>query len=57
MSLSGSGQSQFIYSPTLQIYGNSPDKKDIENVLETEQEKFTVMIERWMKDNSRISFS
>lgn len=53
---SGFGQSQFVFSPTLQFYGDSPSKEDIEDVLETEQEKFARMFEQYMKDNIRLSF-
>lgn len=54
---SGFSQSQFVFSPTLKFYGNSPSKEDIEDVLETEQEKFARMFEQYMKDNNRISFA
>lgn len=53
---SGFGQSQFVFSPTLQFYGDSPSKEDIEDVLETEQEKFARMFEQYMKDNKRLCF-
>ncbi len=54
---SGFGQSQFVFSPTLQFYGDSPSKEDIEDVLETEQEKFARMFEQYLKDNNRLSFA
>ncbi len=54
---SGSGQSQFVFSPTLQFYGNAPSRDEIEDALETEQEKFAMMMEQWIKDNNRISFA
>ena len=54
---SGSGQSQFVFSPTLQFYGNAPSRDEIEDALETEQEKFAMMMEQWIKNNNRISFA
>lgn len=53
---SGFGQNQFVFSPTLQFYGSSPSKEDIEDVMETEQEKFARMFEQFVKDNNRLSF-
>lgn len=55
---SGSGQGmQILYNPTIQIYGDSLSREDIEEALETEQEKFARMFEQYMKDNNRISFA
>lgn len=53
---SGFGQNQFVFSPTLQFYGSSPSKEDIEDVLEEKQEEFAQMMEQWMKNNFRTSF-
>ena len=53
---SGSGQSQFVFSPTLQFYGNAPSRDEIEDALETEQEKFAMMMEWYIKEKGRISF-
>ncbi len=45
----------FTYSPTVQIYGSS-SKEDIEDLLETEQEKFARLMEQYVKDNNRLRF-
>ncbi|MBO5145009.1 MAG: phage tail tape measure protein [Lachnospiraceae bacterium] len=52
----GSGTVQIDYNPTLQFYGNAPGRDEIEDALETAQERFAQMMEQWMKDNKRIKF-
>lgn len=48
---------QINYNPTLQFYGNAPDREDIEDALETAQERFARMMEQWQKDNNRVKFA
>lgn len=53
----GSGQEfQIIYNPTIQINGSS-SREEIEEIMETEQEKFARMMEQYIKDNNRINFA
>lgn len=46
-----------IYNPTFQFYGSAPSKQDLEEVMETEQEKFARMMEEYLKDNRRTKFA
>lgn len=53
----GTGQEfQIIYNPTIQINGSS-SREEIEEIMETEQEKFARMMEQYIKDNNRINFA
>ena len=47
---------QINYSPTLQFYGDSLSKKDAEELMETEQEKFERHMRQFIKDNGRLAF-
>lgn len=49
--------SQISYSPVINFYGDSPSKGDMESAMETSQEKFSRMMERWQKDNGRLNFA
>lgn len=44
------------YSPTLQFYGEAPNKQDLEDALEVSQDKFDEMMERYFKTHGRVSF-
>lgn len=48
---------QIDFHPTLQFYGNSPSKEDVEDALEVEQERFAQMFEQYMRNNNRINFA
>ena len=45
---------QVTYSPVNNFYGTS--QEDMEAVLETDQERFALMMEEYMKNNRRFSF-
>lgn len=47
---------QIDYNPTLQFYGDSPSRQDVEDALETDREKFARQMEQWIKDNARFKF-
>lgn len=47
---------EIYYNPTLQFYGEAPDRQDIEEALESEQEKFARMMGQWMRENARTKF-
>ncbi len=48
---------QISYSPTVQIYGNGLSKQDVEDALETEQERFVEMMEQYFKERARTGFT
>ncbi len=50
-------QVQISYNPTIQIHGSSVSKEDVEDVMETEQEKFARMMEEYLHENRRVGFS
>lgn len=49
--------SKFTYSPTYNFYGDAPSKKDLDEHIEDSFEKWEEMMERWIKNNRRYSFS
>jgi len=52
-----SGQSPVIeYKPTLQFYGNAPDKEDLAAALKVSQDEFEEMMEQYIKAHGRVSF-
>ena len=52
-----SGQSPVIeYKPTLQFYGNAPDKEDLTAALKVSQDEFEEMMEKYIKAHGRVSF-
>lgn len=44
------------YSPTLQFYGESPSKDEIQEAMDEEQEKFARMMEQYLKNQGRFNF-
>lgn len=48
---------QFSYSPTYNFYGSAPSKQDLDEHIEQSFEKWETMMNRWIKNNRRYSFS
>lgn len=48
---------KFSYSPTYNFYGDAPSKKDLDEHIEDSFEKWEEMMNRWIKNNRRYSFS
>lgn len=48
---------KITYKPTLQFYGQAPSKKDLEDAMETSQDKFNRMMDKYLKQNNRLAFS
>lgn len=46
-----------VYSPTLQFYGDAPDRKGLDEALEMSQERFEEMMERYISNKRRLSFA
>lgn len=52
------GQSGSItYAPTLQFYGDAPDRKELDEALALSQEKFEEMMEKYISNNRRLNFA
>lgn len=58
ISLDGGGSSSPVieYSPTLQFYGDAPNRDDLEDALRVSQDEFDSMMERYFKTHGRVSF-
>lgn len=55
--LSGSSSGPTIeYSPTLQFYGEAPNRGDLEDALRVSQDEFESLMERYFKTHGRVSF-
>lgn len=52
----GSGPVTVTYSPTLQFYGDAPDRDDLTEALSISQDQFDDMMDRYWKNRSRVSF-
>ena len=48
---------QIDNSRTIQFYGESPSRDELEDILETEDEKFAQMMQRYLSNGRRVSFS
>lgn len=48
---------KFSYSPTYNFYGDAPSKKDLDEHIEESFEKWEEMMNRWISNNKRFSFS
>ena len=44
-------------SRTIQFNGGAPSKDEIEDILDDENEKFARLMETYLKNNRRVSFS
>lgn len=55
----GTGETviQVDNSRTMQFYGSAPSKDELEEILEDEDEKFARMMQRYLGNNRRVSFS
>lgn len=54
----GGGQTVTIdYNPTLQFYGEAPNKDDLTEALRLSQDEFDSMMERYIKTSGRVSFA
>lgn len=53
---SGEGN-RFSYNPTYNFYGDAPSKKDLDEHVEDSFEKWEKMMNRWIRNNQRFSFS
>lgn len=47
---------QIDNSRTMQFYGEAPSRDELEDILETEDEKFAQMMKRYLGNNRRVSF-
>ena len=56
MAASSGGAPQFIFSPELKFYGEAPNKEEIAEMIETEEEKFARNMQQWIKQYGRLSF-
>ena len=57
LALSGGGSAPTIeYKPTLQFYGGSPSREDLDGALKVSQDDFEVLMRQWLKDNARVAF-
>lgn len=45
------------YAPTLQFYGDAPDRKELDEALALSQEKFEEMMEKYISNNRRLNFA
>lgn len=48
---------RFSYSPTYYFYGDAPSKEDLNEHVEESFEKWEEMMNRWIRNNKRYSFS
>ena len=48
---------QIDNSRTMQFYGEAPSRDELEDILETEDEKFAKMMQRYLSNGRRVSFS
>ena len=57
--LAGQGETvlQIDNSRTIQFYGEAPSRDELEDILETEDEKFAKMMQRYLSNGRRVSFS
>ncbi len=55
----GSGETviQVDNSRTMQFYGSAPPRDELEEILEDEDEKFAIMMQRYLGHNRRVRFS
>lgn len=51
------GEANITYAPTLQFNGEAPSRKEIDEALEMSEDRFEQMIERYFRNNARLSFS
>ena len=49
-------RSEIVFSPTIQFYGDAPDRNALDEALAMSQERFEEMMERYMRNNTRLSF-
>ncbi|MDO4285171.1 MAG: phage tail tape measure protein [Eubacteriales bacterium] len=47
---------QFMFAPVINITGSGLTKEDVQEALETEEEHFAALMNRWQKNNGRLSF-
>lgn len=52
----GSGTVTIEYNPTLNFYGEAPTKEDITDALNMSQDEFNSMMEKYLRDYSRMAF-
>lgn len=56
VSLEGGSSPVIEYNPVLKFYGDAPSKDDIADALSISQDQFESLMERYLKDNGRVSF-
>lgn len=56
LDLSGKNTVTVSYSPVLNFYGEAPSKDDLTDALDISQDKFDSLMERYLKNHSRMSF-
>lgn len=52
----GGGSPAINYAPSLNFYGGTPSQNDITSALRVSKEEFAAMMDRYMKEKSRIAF-
>lgn len=52
----GGGSPAINYAPSLNFYGGTPSQNDITSALRVSKEEFAAMMDRYMKEKSRVAF-
>ena len=52
----GGTESTISYSPTLQFYGGTPSREDLDGALKMSQSEFNSMMERYLSGKRRVAF-
>lgn len=56
LDIGGGGGPTIEYSPTLQFYGGTPSRDDLEDALRVSQDEFDSLMERYLKTHGRVAF-
>lgn len=54
--LEGGSGTVIEYKPTLQFYGGTPSREDLDDAMEMSQDKFDLMMDRYFKTHGRLAF-
>ena len=54
--LNGNSGPTIEYSPTLQFYGGTPSRDDLESAMRVSQDEFDSLMERYLKTHGRLAF-
>ena len=53
----GAPEVNISYNPQLHFSGSAASREEIEEIMESEQDKFSRMMSQWIKENARSSFA